>query len=103
MYIKETFLWTDSTIVLHWINRFPHTPNVSRVAKIQRLTNGAEWRHVGTSENPDLISRGQSPTDFLRPSNWQNGPDWLAKKETQWPIWTTTPSENIPKQKVAIC
>ena len=105
--IKRMVLWTDSTIVLHWINRSPHTLQTfvaNRIAEIQRLTDGTEWRHVGTSENPaDLISRGQSPTEFLRPSNWKNGPDWLTKQETQWPTWTATPPDNLPEQKATIC
>ena len=105
--IEGICLWTDSTIVLHWINRSPHTLQTfvaNRVAEIQRLKSGAEWRHVGTSENSaDLISRGQSPTEFLRPSNWQNGPDWLSKQETQRPTWTRTPPDNIPDQKTAVC
>ncbi|XP_055621956.1 uncharacterized protein LOC129765574 [Toxorhynchites rutilus septentrionalis] len=51
---KLTF-WTGSTIVLHWINTPSSTWKVfvsDRVAEIQRLTKGFQWRHVPTTDNP---------------------------------------------------
>ena len=59
--IERICLWIESTIV-HWINRSPYTLQTfvaNRVAEIQRLTNGAEWRHIETLDPADLISRGQ--------------------------------------------
>ncbi|XP_076394277.1 uncharacterized protein LOC143265520 [Megachile rotundata] len=60
-----------------------------------------------TRKNPaDLISRGQTPEEFLRPSTWQHGPEWLAKEEEFWPktdIILTFKDTVIPEQKTATC
>ncbi|XP_017793555.1 PREDICTED: uncharacterized protein LOC108575302 [Habropoda laboriosa] len=89
--IDHCSLWTDSTIVLHWINTSPHTLKTfvaNRVAEIQEKTRASDWHHIRTEDNPaDLISRGQSPEDFLKPSNWHNGPKWLRRPEADWPTW----------------
>ncbi|XP_076220952.1 uncharacterized protein LOC116434377 [Nomia melanderi] len=68
-------------------------------------TNGADWRHVPTSDNPaDLISRGQHPEEFLLPSIWQQGPEWLKRKESSWPITNIAPPEDATtEQKAANC
>ncbi|XP_033317549.1 uncharacterized protein LOC117215270 [Bombus bifarius] len=82
---SRTVYWTDSTIVLHWINTSPHTLKTfvaNCVTEIQQKTHTSDWRHIPTADNPaDLISRGQSPEDFLRPAIWQHGPEWLQQPE----------------------
>jgi hypothetical protein len=76
----------------------------NRVVEIQNKTNTSEWRHVPTTDNPaDLISRGQSPEDFLRPIVWPQGPSWLQHSEEHWPTWSLAPLLEIPEQKSAIC
>ncbi|XP_068987466.1 uncharacterized protein [Bombus flavifrons] len=79
--VSRIVYWTDSTIVLQWIKSSPHTLKTfvaNRVAEIQTKTNIDDWRHVPTNDNPaDLISRGQTPKEFLRPTIWKNGPEWL--------------------------
>ncbi|XP_076660587.1 uncharacterized protein LOC143363945 [Halictus rubicundus] len=105
--IHKTIYWTDSTIVLHWVKTSPHTLKTfvaNRVSEIQRRTANADWRHVPTADNPaDLISRGQSPEDFLQPSIWQHGPTWLNEEESFWPTTELPQPETIPEQRVAIC
>ncbi|XP_043591687.1 uncharacterized protein LOC122571690 [Bombus pyrosoma] len=106
--ISRTVYWTDSTIVLHWINTSPHTLKtfvVNRVAEIQRKTHTSDWRHIPTTDNPaDLTSRGQSPEDFLRSTIWQHGPEWLQQSEEYWPTWNpVSPPIEIPEQKKATC
>ncbi|XP_043591766.1 uncharacterized protein LOC122571746 [Bombus pyrosoma] len=77
--VSRIVYWTDSTIVLHWIKSSPHTLKafvVNRVAEIQTKTNIDDWRHVPTDDNPvDLISRAQTPKEFLRSSIWKNEPE----------------------------
>ncbi|XP_068987455.1 uncharacterized protein [Bombus flavifrons] len=94
--ISRTVYWTDSIIVLHWINTSHHTLKTfvaNRVAEIQRNDNPA-----------DLTSRGQSPEDFLRPTIWQYGPEWLQQPEEYWPTWNPIPLPiEIPEQKNATC
>ncbi|XP_033361815.1 uncharacterized protein LOC117240067 [Bombus vosnesenskii] len=96
----------DSTIVLQWINSSPHTLKfvANRLAEIQNKTSFTDWRHIPTNDNPaDLISRGQSPEDFLQPNMWQTGPRWLQQPEECWPMWSPTPLANLPGRKAATC
>ncbi|XP_018403789.1 PREDICTED: uncharacterized protein LOC108780532 [Cyphomyrmex costatus] len=86
---SKVFMWSDSTIVLHWLKTSPHLlkPYVShRVAQIQEITQPLFWRHVSTKDNPaDALSRGQLPKDFLNNLSWFSGPSWLMKSESEWP------------------
>ncbi|XP_055622041.1 uncharacterized protein LOC129765656 [Toxorhynchites rutilus septentrionalis] len=94
---KLTF-GTDSTIVLHWINTPSSTWKVfvsNRVAEIQRLTKGFQWRHVPTTDNPaDCISRGAEPQHILQDNLWWHGPSFLLFPPQNWPneIVTLSPS-----------
>nr|XP_033204725.1 uncharacterized protein LOC117165443 [Bombus vancouverensis nearcticus] len=105
--ISWTVYWTDSTIVLHWINTSPHTLKTfvaNRVTEIQQKTHISDWRHIPAADNPaDLISRGQSPEDFLRSTIWQHGPEWLQQPERYWPTWNPVPLTEISEQKKATC
>ncbi|XP_043604806.1 uncharacterized protein LOC122577544 [Bombus pyrosoma] len=105
--ISRTVYWSDSTIVLHWINTSPYTLKtfVDSVAEIQRKTHTSDWRHIPTMAKPaDLISRGQTPEDFLRLTIWQYGPEWLQQSEKYWPTWNPVLSPiEIPGQKKATC
>lgn len=64
MPIDETFFWTDSTIVLHYINnkdrRF-QTFVANRITKIHERSECSQWRYVDSASNPaDDVSRGLS-------------------------------------------
>lgn len=76
-------LWTDSTIVLGWLNASPSNLKVfvaNRVPEIQGLTKGCSWRHVPTQDNPaDILSRRISPK-FLQYCDM-----WLLKPQSEWP------------------
>ncbi|XP_043263445.1 uncharacterized protein LOC122403778 [Colletes gigas] len=104
---ERILLWTDSTIVLHWLTTSPHllkTFVANRVSEIQTKSSGANWRHVPTTDNPaDLVSRGQSPEEFLRPSIWHHGPEWLQLEEPYWPTWELAPVTTIPEQRMTTC
>ncbi|XP_051858132.1 uncharacterized protein LOC127565087 [Drosophila albomicans] len=83
----ETYLWTDSTIVLAWLDKQPckwTTFVANRVAKIHSV-NGT-WQHVRSEHNPaDLASRGVSPQELLGSRLWWQGPEWLTHSPAQWP------------------
>ncbi|XP_039305157.1 uncharacterized protein LOC105203973 [Solenopsis invicta] len=104
--INRTVFWSDSTIVLHWLNTTPHllkTYIANRVATIQEITGSHEWRHVRTADNPaDAISRGQLPFNFLRNRAWSTGPTWLIRSESEWPNEFEQLAE-IPELKKNIC
>ncbi|XP_058817780.1 uncharacterized protein LOC131681089 [Topomyia yanbarensis] len=81
--------WTDSTIVLHWIKSQSNNWKVfvsNRVAEIQRLTKGSEWRHVPTELNPaDRISRGTLASELLEDKLWWHGPSYATTPVELWP------------------
>jgi hypothetical protein len=97
--INESYLWTDSSIVLTWIQGPPNKWKVfvaNRVAVIQEETVSATWRHVPTQSNPaDLISRGVEPT-LSTSTLWWKGPQWLTQEPSSWPATEfNTPTENL--------
>ncbi|XP_055585496.1 uncharacterized protein LOC129738335 [Uranotaenia lowii] len=81
--------WTDSTVVLHWINFRSNCWKVfvsNRVAEIQRLTKGYKWRHISTELNPaDRISRGMLASQILHDKLWWYGPEFLSSPVEMWP------------------
>lgn len=83
------FLWTDSTVVLHWLRKLPcdlKTFVANRVASIQTTSNVSAWAHVASQENPaDLISRGMAISDFIDSELWFGGPSWLKQPQGRWP------------------
>lgn len=107
IHLDSLVFWTDSTIVLCWLNMHPSKLNTfvaNRVSLIQELSLGASWRHVDTHSNPsDFISRGCNPTTLLTSDIWIHGPEWLSLHDSQWPnskfdlpdIPEVKPSENL--------
>ena len=59
---EHTYAWTDSTIVLSWLQGNPRRFKVfigNRVAQIMDLILPDRWRHVTSEDNPaDCASRG---------------------------------------------
>ncbi|KAJ8375844.1 hypothetical protein SKAU_G00064240 [Synaphobranchus kaupii] len=96
----QEYYWTDSRVVLGYVNndakRF-HTFVANRVQRIRSSTNPDQWRHVSSESNPaDHASRGLSAVQ-LKESNWLNGPDFLwqqdlpCEEETVGEVETTDP------------
>jgi len=86
--IHQFKLWTDSTIVLGWLNDQSSrlkTYVANRVAQIMDITEAGQWNHIGTHENPaDIPSRGLGPRELLEARLWWKGPTWLEKDEKDW-------------------
>ncbi|XP_076661131.1 uncharacterized protein LOC143365016 [Halictus rubicundus] len=105
--IHETILWTDSTIVLHWLHKPPNilkTFVANRVVEIQTKTNILAWRHIRSSDNPaDLLSRGTTPRILINSKIWCNGPDWLATDESLWPASCFEPPPETPEMRNIQC
>ncbi|XP_073952157.1 uncharacterized protein [Choristoneura fumiferana] len=66
--IDKVYFWTDSKIVLAWLNIFKtnkmklKTFVLHRVSEITELSRGAKWNHIPSAHNPaDLASRGVLP------------------------------------------
>lgn len=103
------WLWSDSTVTLHWIRASPNTWQTfigNRTSEIQRLTHGHSWNHVKGSDNPaDYVSRGMLPEDFVANSMWKCGPAWLLKNEEKWPkqlILEPVSDELLEKRKTIL-
>ena len=72
--------WTDSNVVLGYVNndakRF-HTFVANRIQRIKSSTNPEQWRHVSSENNlADCASRGLTAVQ-LKESNWLKGPNFL--------------------------
>ena len=81
--VDKVFMWTDSTIVLQWINSTNKHPIfiANRVSEILENTSVDQWNHVATCDNPaDAGTRGMS-AEVLQSSSWVRGPDFLRTKE----------------------
>lgn len=90
-YNFDVYLWTDSQIVLHWLQLHSATlsPFVgNRVSEIQDSTANAHWKHVPTKSNPaDIVSRGSTPFELAR-SIWLTGFEFLYDDISKWPKQT---------------
>ncbi|KAJ8369824.1 hypothetical protein SKAU_G00098520 [Synaphobranchus kaupii] len=90
--IDQEYFWTDSQVVLGYINndarRF-HVFVANRVQRIRETTDPAQWYYIDTSQNPaDHASRGLKVTELIS-SNWLTGPKFLWEREIA--ILKTTP------------
>lgn len=105
----QIYYWTDSTIVLAWIqseSRKFKTFVGNRVSEIQEISHMHNWYHVKTNDNPaDLISRG-TDIHILNTSNlWWHGPTWLKSSSLE-SILTKNHNNlniNMPELKVTTC
>ncbi len=84
------YVWTDSTIVLSWLNTAnPRKLQIfvsNRVVEILDKVPATSWRYVPTADNPaDLASRGLMPSELLNSVCWWKGPSWLSESPDEWP------------------
>ena len=89
--MSQTFFWTDSVIVLQWIQaQSSHYKTFvsNRISEIQTLSDQRNWRWTPGKENPaDLPSRGIWPLNDEEEKLWQHGPAFLQTKE--YPVQPT--------------
>lgn len=76
--------WTDSTVVLAWLNSHPsrwQTFVSNRTSEILSTLEYQQWSHVPSGQNPaDCASRGVSPSNLVESRIWFNGPEFLSKE-----------------------
>ena len=86
---EECHAWTDSAIVLAWLDGTSRNIGVyaeNRVSYIMERTLPALWRHVPTETNPaDCASRGMMPRELLKHTLWWKGPPWLSQEPIDVP------------------
>ena len=86
--IDEIYYWTDSNIVLSWIQSKskelkPFVGN--RVEEIQDITEPTNWKKCPGESNPaDIPSRGMGMKTLSTCKEWWEAPEWL-KNKNQWP------------------
>ena len=87
--VQQMTLWSDSMTVLNWLHSDSCCYKVfvgTRVAEIQTLTDGQNWRYVNTRDNPaDDITRGLPLHHLCQDNRWRHGPSFLARAPDQWP------------------
>jgi len=84
---SDIFCWTDSTIVLAWLNK-----PASRVTEITQVTSAEHWAHVRSEHNSaDLASRGLSLRELVHSQLWWEGPDLLQQPKDKWPTLGLAP------------
>ncbi|XP_049317015.1 uncharacterized protein LOC125779789 isoform X1 [Bactrocera dorsalis] len=92
----KLYMWSDSEIVLAWLEKPPHawkTYISNRTSQILDLVGSATWRHVASADNPaDLGTRGCKPLHLATTTLWWNGPRWLIESPDSWP---QSPTRNI--------
>ena len=93
--INSTYYYTDSQIVLGYINnevkRF-HIFVANRVQEIRNSTMPEDWFYVPSSLNPaDHASRGLT-TSEMKTSSWNTGPPFLYIQPIFWPEQPVKPS-----------
>ena len=105
MCIQKTVFWTDSTVVLQYIQseskRF-HTFVANRVSVIREATLPEQWQHVPTKQNPaDYASRGLTAEELLTNECWWSGPGFLQYSEDSWPMqhYLSVVSDDDPEVK----
>ncbi|GFU51372.1 integrase catalytic domain-containing protein [Trichonephila clavipes] len=83
--VTNTFLWSDSMIVLSWIRKESYqlkTFVANRIATIQEMTSSEQWRYVATEDNPaDFVSRGMDSLKLKTCELWWNGPKFLMSNQ----------------------
>ncbi|XP_065140047.1 uncharacterized protein [Paramisgurnus dabryanus] len=78
------YYWTDSKVVLGYVNndarRF-HVFVSNRIQQIRTSTKPSQWGYVASDQNPaDHASRGLTVKELMG-SNWFTGPSFLWQKE----------------------
>ncbi|XP_062703648.1 uncharacterized protein LOC134286094 [Aedes albopictus] len=96
-------LWSDSQIVLSWLQKAPAKlqPFVqNRVVEISRECGLYKWCYVRSKDNPaDVISRGQLPRSLKENSLWWEGPPFLQSKIYESPVLDQLPDGLMPEMK----
>lgn len=88
IHFHNIVFWTDSTIVLAWLNTPPNQLKTfvqNRVVEINELTTNACWFHVQGKNNPaDLLSRGLYLNELSASTLWWTGPAFLQENVDNW-------------------
>ncbi|XP_045459242.1 uncharacterized protein LOC123669695 [Melitaea cinxia] len=95
--------WTDSTVVLAWINSHPSrwkTFVANRTSEILNNIKASQWFHVSTKNNPaDIASRGILPSSLLTCDLWFRGPAFLKATKLDYSRPTYKTEVNVDMEE----
>lgn len=90
--IKTINLFSDSQIVLGWLNSSLHKLPAyvaNRIKEIAANTANMIWHHTPGVLNPaDILSRGVNPQELHNNKMWWQGPDYLQEIKTDCNSYT---------------
>jgi hypothetical protein len=105
--IEQIYGWTDSTIVINWLDGNPRrfkTYVGNRVSFILDRLPPNRWNHVSGEQNPaDCASRGLFPLELIEHKLWWNGPEWLKLHPSNWPKSPVLPPKHPSEEEREIC
>lgn len=97
--ISNTYLFSDSTIVLGWLKTPAYLLNTfvsNRVTQILEVTSPTSWYHIKSGENSaDIASRGCFPSKIIPCDLWWHGPGFLQLPTSQWPCISSGDIPNL--------
>lgn len=102
-HVTRSIFWTDSSVVLAWLNADESKLKVfvaNRITATKDITERESWRYVPTSLNPaDLASRGVDPQHVQNAHLWWHGPPFLTEPESNWPTLHKDTFDDLPEVK----
>lgn len=101
--MNKVYAWTDSMVVLSWLQSPPSRWQVfvgNRVSDITQQIDNDRWRHVMSGDNPaDLASRGVKAGELSNNRLWWAGPAWLKVKEAEFTRTQIIPHTDLETKK----
>ncbi|KAG5861347.1 hypothetical protein JTB14_038051 [Gonioctena quinquepunctata] len=85
--IRKEYFWSDSKIVLHWLqsDKKLQTYVSVRVGEMLEHTEVKQWRCIPSSDNVADDCTRDTPNDkFNSESGWFRGPKFLYSSEDEW-------------------
>lgn len=94
---EQTFLWSDSEIVLNWIRTSSCRFKVyvaQRLGEIHEITNPRDWRYVPSKLNIADQATKINSFSLDNESPWIKGPTFLWSQMDKWPHKSILHSSN---------
>lgn len=105
--VRDVFLFSDSMVVLSWLDNNPNLPLQvfvqNRVHKMNNIFPISHWHFVKTSENPaDLGTRGISSRSLVDNQLWLYGQSWAIADFSSYCNNDIKPLTDVPELKPSV-
>lgn len=100
--INSVYMWSDSQIVLHWLNSEKKLKQLvsNRVIEITKVYPAQWWSYCPSADNPaDLLTRRILLSTLKASTIWTNGPVWITHEEQRL-VWS--PTEMLHVQQISV-